>query len=391
MNIDERIERRRRGGDSPRLIQKYEKISPIAHVDEPSGRGPVLEELLDHLDPVFDGRLPPNAYLYGPPGSGKSAIVTALLSRLSRLPTETRSIIHTSTRAGIPMAPEFVYVDRRETTSEFAFYHDVLAGLIDESVPEHGVSTEDLRSRLHVRLDDTQTGAVVMIDHVDEFNGTDGLVDLLAGLPSKASWIAIGRSDPDETAISTYTATSIRITAYQRQMLVDVLMTRASEGLARRALDHSLARRIATWAEGNAHDALVALFIAANRAQDNEANRVTESAVETALDEVPRPCVSLPRVLLLPANKQHVLRKLADLDPDDRVSVTATTKTISSMADINLSPGTVKRFLYEMAEVGIVERVSSDDNQGKGRPPSRIELRFPPSAFRRLYDLRETP
>jgi hypothetical protein len=46
------------------------------------------------------------------------------------------------------------------------------------------------------------------------------------------------------------------------------------------------------------------------------------------------------------------------------------------------------RFLYEMAETGIVERVESDAHEGNGRPPSRIELRFPPSAFRRLHDLR---
>ncbi|MFB6228582.1 MAG: Cdc6/Cdc18 family protein [Halobacteriales archaeon] len=388
MDIDARIERRRRRGSSPQLIQDYETLLPVVHINEPSGRGPVFEELLDHLDPVFDGRLPPNAYVCGPPGSGKSAIVTALFSRLSRLPTETQSVIHTSTRAATPISPEFVYVDRRETTSEFAFYHDVLDGLIDESVPEHGVSTDDLRSRLHDRLDDSLAGVVVAIDHVDESNASNRLIDLLAGLPSKVSWIAIGRSDPEEAAVSAYTATTIRITAHQRQMLVDVLMTRASEGLAQQALDHDLARRIAEWADGDAHDALTALFIAADRAQGANADRITESDIEAAIETVPRPCVSLARVLTLPANKQLVLRQLVDLDPEDRATVTATTEAISSTDTVDLSTGTVKRFLYEMAEDGIVERVESDVHEGKGRPPSRIELRFPPSAFRRLYDLR---
>jgi Cdc6-like AAA superfamily ATPase len=389
MDIDARIERRRRRGDSPRLIQEYEALSPVAHIDEPSGRGPVFEELLDHLDRVFDGRLPPNAYVYGPPGSGKSATVAALFSRLSRLSTESRSIIHTSTRAASPTAPEFVYVDRRETTSEFAFYHDVLEGLVEESVPRHGVSTEELRSRLHDRLGDSRTGVVVAIDHVEESGEIEDLIALLAGLPSKVSWLAIGRSDPEEMTISTYTATTIRIAAYQRQTLVDVLMTRASEGLARQALDHDLARRIAEWAGGNAHDALAVLFVAADRAQEAQRDRITESDVDAATDEVPRPCVSLGRVLALPANKQLVLRELVDLDPGDCASVTATTVAISSADAVDLSAGTVKRFLYEMAEVGIVERVTADTHDGRGRPPSRIELRFPPTAFRRLYDLAE--
>jgi len=388
MDIDARIKRRRRRGDSPRLVREYEALSPVGHIDEPSDRGPVFEELLDHLDPVFDGRLPPNAYVYGPPGSGKSAIVTALFTRLSRLSTETRSVIHTSTRAASPTAPEFVYVDRRETASEFAFYHDVLDGLADEPVPEHGVSTAELRSRLHERLGAARTGVVVAIDHVDESNGVDGLIDLLAGMPSNASWLAIGRSDPGETAVSAYTATAIGVAAYQRQMLVDVLMVRASDSLAQQALDHDIARRIADWADGNAHDALTALFIAADRAQDAGADRIGGSDVDAAIGEIPRPCVSLGRVLALPANKQLVLRELVDLDPGDRASVTATTDAISSAPAVDLSAGTVKRFLYEMAEAGIVERVESDVHEGKGRPPSRIELRFPPTAFRRLHDLR---
>jgi len=92
-------------------------------------------------------------------------------------------------------------------------------------------------------------------------------------------------------------------------------------------------------------------------------------------------------VLALPANKQLVLRELVDLDAEERVSVTATTEAISSEPSVDLSSSTVKRFLYEMAEVGIVERVQSEMQDGKGRPPSRVELRFAPTAFRRLYDL----
>ena len=170
-------------------------------------------------------------------------------------------------------------------------------------------------------------------------------------------------------------------------MLVDVLMTRASEGLAPQALKHELARRIAQWADGNAHDALAALFIAADRAMRDERTRVLADDVEAAITEIPEPSVSLGRVLALPANKQAVLRELVDLDPADRESVTETTEAIASKPTVDLSAGTVKRFLYEMAEVGIVERVQSDDQSGKGRPPSRVELRFPPTVFRRLYDL----
>jgi len=390
MDIDARIKRRQRRTDGRRLVEDYESLSPVAHVEEPSDRGPVFEHLLDHLDPVFDGQIPGNAYVSGPFGSGKSVVVSALFSHLDGLSTETRSIIHTSTRAATPTSPAFAYVDLRQTTSEFAFYHGVLDALVDESVPDHGISTAELRSRLHERLGDSGTGVVVAVDHVGDPEGTtdEQLIERFAGLPSNVSWLAVGRRDPADVPLTEYTATEIRVDRYRRETLVDLLMTRASLGLARQGIDHELARRIAEWADGNAHDAMAALFVAAVRATEDERTRVTDADVTAAIEEVPRESASLARVLALPANKQLVLRELVDLDPDERASVTATTEAIGAVPTVDLSPGTVKRYLYEMAEVGVVERVQSEATSGQGRPPSRVELRFSPTAFRRLYDLR---
>lgn len=388
MDITARIRRRQRRGDEPRLVQDHQALSPVAHVDEPSGRGPVFEQLLDHLDPVFDGDIPPNAYVHGPAGSGKSAVVTALFTHLRRLSTETRSVIHTSTRASAPASPGFVYVDMREATSEFAFYHRVLDGLVDESVPEHGISTAELRDRLDELLARLRAGVVVAVDHVCEPDSADAgeLVDLFAGLPSNVSWLAVGRPDPAETALTRYTATSISVDSYRKEMLVDVLMTRGSAGLSQQALDYELSRHIAEWAGGNAHDALAALFAAADLAERAGRTRLSRDDVEAAIADIPRPSVSLGRVLALPANKQAVLRELLELTPDQRGSVTDSTTAISAGAAVDLSESTIKRFLYEMAEDGIVERVKNESHDQKGRPPSRLEPRFPTLVFRQLYD-----
>jgi Arc/MetJ family transcription regulator len=164
-------------------------------------------------------------------------------------------------------------------------------------------------------------------------------------------------------------------------------MTRASDALAQQALAHTLARRIARWADGNAHHALAVLLVAAATAESAGRDRITGGDVEVAIDEMPSPCVELGRVLALPVNRQAVLRELIDLDDDATASVTRTTAAISDRDAVDLSPGTVKRFLYEMAEAGIVDRVKADGWSGQGRPPSRVEPRFPPAAFRRLYDL----
>ncbi|WP_435146327.1 Cdc6/Cdc18 family protein [Halobaculum sp. P14] len=391
MDIDERIRRRQRWTGESRLIQDYDALSPVGHIDEPSDRGPVFEQLLDHLDPVFDGDLPGNAYVHGPSGAGKTAVVTALFAHLEPLSSGTQSVIHTSTRAATTGVPGVVYLDTRTTTSTFALYHGVLDGLVEESVPKHGISTEELRSRLHDALDGARAGAVVAVDHVGEPGSadTDDLVDVFAGLPSNVSWLAVGRDPPAQTELAAYTATTVAVRHYRQQTLTDVLMTRASSGLAHRALDHEQARRIAAWADGNAHDALAALFVAAVRADDRDRTRIAETDVDDALAELPQPSVSLGRVLALPENRQAVLRALVDLDETDRASVTATTEAVAAAPGVTLSPGTIKRYLYELAEIGVVERVQSELDNDQGRPPSRVELRFPPTAFRRLYDLQQ--
>jgi hypothetical protein len=79
---------------------------------------------------------------------------------------------------------------------------------------------------------------------------------------------------------------------------------------------------------------------------------------------------------------------LVDTDDDQRASVDAAATAIAAAPTVDLSEGTVKRLLYELAELGIVERVSDDRSlDGSGRSPSRLEPRFPTRVFARLHDL----
>ncbi len=61
---------------------------------------------------------------------------------------------------------------------------------------------------------------------------------------------------------------------------------------------------------------------------------------------------------------------------------------LGTVSDTLPGPQTV---LYEMAESGVVDRVEATVTNGQGRPPSRVEPRFPPTAFRRLYDFSRSP
>ncbi|WP_435195103.1 Cdc6/Cdc18 family protein [Natronomonas sp. EA1] len=370
MDLAARIRRRQRSSSGAPLVVNEDALSPVAHLDEPVGRGPLVERLLDHLAPALDGRLPENAVLSGPPGSGKSAVVTALVAELDRLVTGSASAIYTTTRAQAPSAPAFVYVDARHARSEFGLVHAVLDSLLADSVPADGVGTATLRDRLRERVATDQ--AVVAVDHVGEPGGPD--LDAVAAaldVPGVA-WLAVGR-EGDETLAE------IEVQPYDRAGLLDLLTERVSQGVGDGATHDQLAR-VADWADGDAHDALAAWFAAADRARAAGASRITDATLDQGMADVPRPGVPLGRVLTLPPRRLAVLRGLVALDEANRESVSIASVAIADR--VALSASTVERFLYELAEDGIIERVPGTRTEGAGRPPSRLTPRFSTRVFR---------
>ncbi|MFC4356588.1 Cdc6/Cdc18 family protein [Halobium salinum] len=386
MDIDERISRRLRTDTEPQLVVDYEALSPVSHPAEPTGRGPALERVLDHLDPAFDDRLPSNAYVYGPKGSGKSAILSALFSRLVGLGARSRRTIPTTTRsAPPPSGVEFAYVDARRAKSDFALSHALLDALVDERVPEQGLGVEHLRERLRERLGDDRR-VVVAVDHLGEPE-TRSVADVAAmfePLSASCSWVGVGRAEP--SAVDAAPTATVELPPYRPHGLTDVLTARTSRGLARHGISHERIRRVAEWADGDAHDALAAVFGAADRAATAGREAVDDTDVETGIDAVPRPCVSLGRVFALPANRRQVLATLVELSDEQRRSVRDAAGAIAAAEGVDLSEATVTRILYELAEVGVAERVTQE-RTGQGRPPSRLEPRFPTAVFRRLFAL----
>ena len=211
------------------------------------------------------------------------------------------------------------------------------------------------------------------------------LQSALAPVADDVAWVGVGTAPPGD--LPSPPGRTVAVPAYEHHALEDILSARASRGLSSTALGHERLRRIATWADGDAHDALAALFGAADLAEMAGYERIRERDLTDAMNAVPQPSAPLGRVHTLPVNRQLVLRRLTDLGDDDTESVDAAAAAITDTRGVDLSAGTVKRFLYELAESGIVQRVTTSANTSAGRPPSRLEPRFPTLVFRRLYDL----
>jgi Cdc6-like AAA superfamily ATPase len=386
MRLEDRIERRRRrGSESRRVVRGVDALNPTHHPAEPTGRSRTLERLLDRLDPAFEGRLPGDTYLHGPKGSGKSAVVSALFDRLDDASPSADATIHTTTRGASTPTTEFVYVDAREAPSEFALLRSVLDAVVDDPVPTQGVGTAALRDRLCETLGHSRR-VVAAVDHLGEPETIPpgGLDDLFAPVSEAFAYVAVGRDPPADVDLD---AAAVDVARYEPHALVDVLTARTSDGLVRDAVGHETLREVAGWADGDAHDALAAVFGAALAAEDDGADGVRPDDVAAARVAVPREGCSLGRVLGLAANRRQVLVGLVGLSPADRASVTDAADAVAGAPAVDLSAATVTRVLYELAERGIVRRVVDDGGGGPGRPPSRPEPNFPPRVFRRLAAL----
>ncbi|MFW6382894.1 MAG: Cdc6/Cdc18 family protein [Haloferacaceae archaeon] len=384
MNIDDRIERRLGYETGASVLADPEALSPVVHTDSPVGRGPVIEQLLDTFEAAFSGSLPPSVYVYGPKGSGKSAIVSGLFERLARHGGPRRAIL-TSTRAVQPTIPSFVYVDTRTASTRFRLYRTVLAAVSDEPVPDHGIGTDELAETLR---DAVRSGPdlVVAIDHTNEPETPTAttVVEWLGDVGRNIVPTCIGRDHPD--AVDWESEQTVEFGKYRRHVLVELLTSRCSAGVGRDALSHGQIREIADWAAGDAHDALAVVMGAAVNAERASASTIRSRDISAGIEGVPRPCASLGRVLALPESRQRLLYELTNLSEENRSTVNSATENIAARPDVDLSASTVRRILYELADDDLLERMTVQRSDGKGRPPSRIVPRFPTTVFQELFD-----
>ncbi|MCL9817658.1 Cdc6/Cdc18 family protein [Natronocalculus amylovorans] len=379
MNIDERIARRRQTSSQPQLVLDYEPLSPLFHPREPIGRGSLLEQLLDQLEPALLGRHPSDLYVWGPKGSGKTAVVKALFRAFNRTIKPETEPIHTTTRVDSVSVFDFVYIDARTAKTRFALYRAILDRLIDESVPTQGVGTAWVQEKLEAALAPTKNGVVVAVDHVGEPETQSilQLQEILQPLQSDLSVVLIGAETPESAGVDGESViNTIECTPYQTHDLVEILTGRLSDSLVRNAVSHDQLREVAEWADGDVHDALSALFTAVIEAEQTDSDYITDNQLQTGFKSVPRPCVPLGRVLALPKSQLLVLNQLTQLPEQALTSVGRATESIAKR-DIDLSEGTIKRLIYELSESGITERIPTERDVQVGRSPSRIELRFP--------------
>jgi len=383
VNIDDRIERRLGYDVGAGVLVDIDAVSPMSHTESPVGRGPGIERLLDVFEPAFAGSLPPSAYVHGPKGAGnRRSSPRCFNGSHPTAATPGDSDIDTSGRAD---APGFVYVDARRAPTRFRLYHAALDAVSDDPVPEHGIGTDELAESLREAVN-TGPDLVVAVDHANEPETPSAttIVEWLTAVSDRVVPVCLGREKP--AAIEWEPDEVVAFEPYRRHVLVELLTSRCSTGLGRDALTHDQIREVSEWADGDAHDALAAVTGAAITAERAGASTVRPEDLDEGSRRFRARASRSGGSSRSPESRRRLLYELVSLSDDDRASVSAATETIASRKAVDLSPSTVRRVLYELADAGLLDRVTARRSDGKGRPPSRLVPRFPTLVFQELFD-----
>jgi len=145
--------------------------------------------------------------------------------------------------------------------------------------------------RLDTQLAKRDRQLVVAVDHVGEPETLDSaaVFEQFEPFRSSISCLAVGRSKPADTAIADRQAIKrVHVEPYTQHTLIEVLTSRVADGRLRSATTAEGIKQIATWADGDAHDALAALFGAAVNVGADAETQIGESALATGMATVPQ-------------------------------------------------------------------------------------------------------
>jgi cell division control protein 6 len=224
------------------------------------------QEIARNLRPVIQGGQPLNMLVHGSPGTGKTAMSQYVIDELKK-----ETFVKTS------------YVNCFSQKSRFEIFYKLLDK--KATVPRDGTSTEKVIDLFEEQVRDNPT--IIIIDEVDQIADDDILFEISRF--QKAGLILIANNPKvlanfDDRIRSRFSGIKkIRFKRYTDEQIVDILKERREYGLYPDTVSDSQLQTIAAHANGDARMALNSLRIAAQDAENQGLEKVTDELIEESV------------------------------------------------------------------------------------------------------------
>ncbi|MEM2904934.1 MAG: orc1/cdc6 family replication initiation protein [Candidatus Bathyarchaeia archaeon] len=268
----------------PTILTNREVLRPDYVPENLPHRDEQIRRLGWIVAPVLKGSRCSNVFIYGKPGTGKTAVVRYVLAHLLRKSDE----LHTPVEA--------CYVNCRIAGTDYRVL-SVLSESVGVRIPFTGLSTSEVFDRFRVGLASLRGVLTIVLDEVDVLvkqHGDDLLYELTRVNETSeiGKLVFIGISNDlnfkdllDPRVLSSLSEEELVFRPYVADELYDILAERAKLSFIDGALEESALRLCAALAaaeHGDARRALDLLRVSAELAEREGAKLVTESHVRQA-------------------------------------------------------------------------------------------------------------
>lgn len=267
-----------------------------------------IDELVFALKPASEGQKPRNVFIYGSPGTGKTACIRLVTKQLEEYSSKTRAVLINCFEAGTR--------------------HAVLAELAQKfklAVPKRGIGSDEIYSELLTAWKRLGVLPIIVLDEADQLlSGEDGdllLYDLVRAFEREKirTGVLVVSNDAellarlDARVKSSLAPQSLLFEKYSPEQLKAILSERArlaffSESISQEVV--FMAAGHAAKLSGDCRVGIEALLAAGRLAEKQNAQQVTVEHLRSVFSDVDK--VSLERRLnYLNANEREVIKLIA--------------------------------------------------------------------------------
>ncbi|RLF07229.1 MAG: cell division control protein Cdc6 [Thermoprotei archaeon] len=357
-----------------RIFKDREKLRPDYVPENLPHREGEISKLAEILAPAVKGARPSNVFIYGLPGTGKTAVTKYVLRKIEAY----------SKNYAQDVKLKVAYINCRNENTNYRVLFS-LCNYLNERVPFTGLSTAELFRRFIRTLDREKVLLFVVLDEVDflvKVSGDDVLYKLTRINPDlhNARVSIVGITNDlnfveylDPRVKSTLGEEELVFRPYTTEELADILTERAKLAFHEGILDEAVIPLCATLAareHGDARRALDLLRVAGEIAEREGSPKVLEEHVRKAYKEIEKDRVvevvkSMPLHTKLVVAAVYLIRKRKNETTTGEIYETYKGLCKKLMID-ELTQRRISDIINELDMLGIVNaRVMSKGRYGR--------------------------